>query len=256
MHQVFVVAHRLSSCGTWAFFLSIPQLYELSRGESSFCLPWDVCQEDSGVLTWEPVLWLSWTLRVECDPFSMCSLGQLFGQEWNLRSSWWGSCQQIHWMGSGSAGAKCMFWRRSACSLSEFQSRDSPPASSSMEGYCQPGQRQTAVTGECFTSQTPTSAASTTEAVSRSVWTLWAATNASATLGTSSTGIKRTVWVRVPAAEAQSSPAVLSTPHWTRRVPASPWLNSPALSCSSPSLKVQKQEILCRLFGVSFCASA
>ena len=143
-------------------------------------------------------------------------------------------------MGRGSAGARCTFWRQSARSLSEFQSRDSPPASSLMEGYCQPGQRQTAVTGECFTSQTPTSAASTTEAVSRSVWTLWAATNATATLGTSSTGIKRTVWVRVPAAQAQRSPAVLATPPWTRRVPASPRLNSPALSCSSPSLNSSK----------------
>lgn len=45
------------------------------------------------------------------------------------------------------------------------------------------------------TVETPMSAASTMEAVSRSVSTQRAAMNASATLHTSSTGIKKTVWL-------------------------------------------------------------
>lgn len=76
-----------------------------------------------------------------------------------------------------------------------------------------------AVTGERFAPQTRMSAASTTEAVSRSAWTPWAATNAGATLLTSSTGIKKTVWVRGAEARAQCAGSPLAQQHY----PTSPW---------------------------------
>lgn len=50
--------------------------------------------------------------------------------------------------------------------------------------------------GTIFVPQTPTSAASTTEAASKFASTQWVAMSASVIQGTSSTGIKKTVWVR------------------------------------------------------------
>lgn len=176
------------------------------------CLPWYVAQGDGGVLIWKPVH----HLKVGCDSFQWSLIREWFGQEWNSRLSWRGSCQEIQGVESGVSWCQIHILKVvSTCHLfSEFQPCDSPPAPSSKDGACQrvsDGRLWQDLL--CFVPQTPTSAASTTEAVSRSAWTQRAATNASATLHTSSTGIKKTVWVRGTVAQTASGlPPASCTP--------------------------------------------
>lgn len=117
--------------------------------------------------------------------------------------------------------------------FSECQPCDSLLAPSSGEGWRQLGLQWAAVTGEHFVPQTPMSAASTMEAVSRSVSTQRAAMNASATLHTSSTGIKKTVWVRLS----------LQAQHWPSSISL---LADQPCTNSAPSPLPQRQQLVCK----------
>lgn len=76
--------------------------------------------------------------------------------------------------------------------------------------------------------------------------------NADATPGTSSTGIKKTVWVRGPPSLSPQAALSPRGPECTR--PHLPLMLLPSVAAAILEI-VQKQEILYRLFSVSVCAS-
>lgn len=149
-----------------SFSFSILQLHQLSG--SPGCLSPLVCSSEG---------WWSFNLEAcaasefghlkgGCDSFRVSLIREWFGQEWNLRLSSRGSRQEIQGVESGVSWCQVHILKAvSSCRLfSEFQPCASPPAPSSREGQCQ----RVSVGLLCFVPQTPTSAASTTEAASRS----------------------------------------------------------------------------------------